>query len=107
MSAGLMLGLAIATEVVGTVLLRVSDGFSKLLPAAGVVFFYVASVWLLALVLKEVEIGFTYAVWAGVGTASVAILGVAVWGEPVSALKVASILAVIAGVVGLNLASAH
>lgn len=107
MSAGLMLALAIATEVVGTVLLRVSDGFSKLAPSVGVIVMYVASVVLLAKVLKELEIGFTYAVWAGAGTAAVAIIGIVVWDEPLSAIKVASLGAVILGVVGLNLSAAH
>ena len=107
MTAGMLLGFAIASEVVGTILLRVSDGFSKPLPAAGVVITYLLSVWLLALVLKEMEIGFAYAVWAGVGTALVAIVGVVVWGESMGLLKVMSLMAVIAGVIGLNLSAAH
>ncbi len=107
MPAGVLLGLAILTEVIGTVLLRVSDGFSKPLPSAGVVVMYVISVIFLARVLKEMEIGFTYAVWAGVGTAAVAIIGVAVWDEPLGMVKVLSLMAVIAGVVGLNLAASH
>jgi small multidrug resistance pump len=107
MSAGLMLALAIATEVVGTVLLRVSDGFTRLWPSTGVVAFYVLSVILLARVLRELEIGFTYAVWAGIGTATVAIVGVAVWNEPMSLVKAASLGAVIVGVVGLNVSAAH
>lgn len=107
MAAGLLLTFAIASEVVGTILLRVSDGFSKPLPAAGVVVAYLISVWLLALVLKELEIGFTYAVWAGVGTAVVAVVGVMAWDESLNFLKVLSLMAVIAGVIGLNLSSAH
>ena len=107
MTAGVLLGLAIASEVVGTILLRVSDGFSKPLPAVGVVVTYLISVWLLALVLKELEIGFAYAVWAGVGTAVVAVVGVMAWDESLNVLKVMSLMAVIAGVIGLNLSSAH
>ena len=107
MPAGVLLGLAIVTEVIGTVLLRVSDGFSKPLPSVGVVVMYVISVIFLARVLKELEIGFTYAVWAGIGTAAVAVIGVAAWDEPMGMLKALSLGAVIAGVVGLNLAAAH
>jgi small multidrug resistance pump len=107
MSAGVLLALAILSEVVGTVLLRVSDGMSKLLPSAGMLVTYVLSVVLLAQVLKEIEIGFAYAVWAGVGTAMIAIVGVAVWDEPMGALKLASLGAVIVGVGGLNLSAAH
>jgi small multidrug resistance pump len=107
MSAGILLGLAIATEVLGTVFLRVSDGFTKVLPASVTVVAYVTSVILLAKVLKELDIGLTYAIWAGAGTAAVAVIGVAVWHEPMDALKVASIAAVILGVVGLNVSGAH
>jgi multidrug transporter EmrE-like cation transporter len=107
MSAGMLLGFAIASEVVGTILLRVSDGFSRPLPAGGVVVTYLLSVWLLALVLKEMEIGFAYAVWAGVGTAVIAVVGVMVWDEPMGLLKLTSLAAVIAGVIGLNLSAAH
>jgi small multidrug resistance pump len=107
MSAALLLALAIGTEVSGTVLLRYSDGFAKLAPSVGVVVFYVASVFFLARALREIDIGFAYAIWAGVGTAMIATIGVAVWDEPMGAVKVLSLFAVIAGVVGLNLSTAH
>jgi small multidrug resistance pump len=107
MSAGVLLAFAIVTEVIGTVLLRVSDGFSKPLPAAGVVVTYLISVWLLALVLKELEIGFTYAVWSAVGTAAVAVVGIAVWDESLNVLKVVSLGVVILGVIGLNVSATH
>ena len=61
---------------------------------------------MLALVLKELEVSLVYAVWAGIGTAAIALIGIAALGESVSALKLASIGLVIAGVVGLNLAGA-
>ncbi len=107
MSAGLLLAFAIVAEVIGTVLLRVSDGVTKLVPSAGMILAYVVSVVLLAKVLKHLDIGFTYAVWSGVGTAMIAVIGVAVWNEPMGALKVLSIGAVIAGVIGLNVSAAH
>lgn len=107
MSAGVLLALAIVTEVCGTVLLRVSDGFTKLGPSIGVVVGYVASAILLARVLRHLDIGLTYAIWAGVGTAMVAVIGVAAWDEPMGAVKVASLLAVVVGVIGLNLSPAH
>jgi small multidrug resistance pump len=107
MSAGILLTLAIATEIVGTVLLRISDGLSKLWPSAGMLVAYGLSVALLAHVLKELDIGFAYAVWAGVGTAMIAMIGFVAWDEPMGVVKVLSIAAVIVGVVGLNLSSAH
>ncbi len=107
MSPAVLLALAIVTEVFGTSLLRVSDGMTKLLPSLGTLVSYGISVYLLALVLKHLDIGLTYAIWAGVGTAMIAVIGVAVWDEPMGLLKVLSIAAVIAGVIGLNLSGAH
>lgn len=107
MSPAVLLALAIVSEVFGTVLLRVSDGMTKLLPSLGTLVGYAISIYLLALVLKHLDIGLTYAIWAGVGTAMVAVIGVAVWDEPMNLIKVLSIGAVIAGVIGLNLSGAH
>jgi len=107
MSPAVLLVIAIVSEVIGTVLLRVSDGMSKLVPSIGMLAAYGVSVYMLALVLKHLDIGFTYAVWSGVGTAAITVIGVAAWGEPMGALKVLSIAAVIAGVIGLNVSAAH
>ena len=107
MPVAVLLSLAIVTEVAGTVALRYSDGFTKLAPSAIVVLGYGASFWLLALVLKELSIGTTYAVWSAAGTALIAAVGVFAFGEPATALKVASIGLIIVGVIGLNLAGSH
>jgi len=107
MSPAILLLLAIVSEVIGTVLLRVSDGMSKLAPSLGMLAAYGLSVYLLALVLKHMEIGFAYAVWAGVGTAMIAVIGVFAWDEPMGLIKILSIGAVIVGVIGLNLSGAH
>jgi len=107
MSPAILLVIAIVSEVIGTVLLRLSDGMSKLVPSVGMLAAYGVSVYMLALVLKHFDIGFTYAVWSGVGTAAIAVIGFAAWGEPMGALKVLSITAVIAGVIGLNISAAH
>jgi len=107
MPAVLLLSLAIVTEVAGTVALRYSEGFTRLVPSAIVVVGYGISFWLLARVLQELSIGFTYAVWSAAGTALVAAIGVVAFGEPATALKLASLALIIGGVVGLNLAGAH
>jgi len=107
MLAWIYLAAAIVSEVIGTVFLRFADGFTKPAPSAVVIVTYVVSIWLTALALKGLEISLAYAVWAGVGTAAVAVIGMAAMGESVSALKVASIALVITGVIGLNLASAN
>jgi small multidrug resistance pump len=106
MLAWIYLSAAIATEVVGTVFLRSTDGFTKPVPSLVVIVSYVLSLWLTALALKSLEISLAYAVWAGVGTAAIAIIGMAAMGETVNALKLTSIVLVISGVVGLNLSGA-
>ena len=123
MPAGLLLSFAITVEVCATLALRASDGLSRLVPALfvvgqinqevlsfGVVFVvagYATSFWLLSLVLRDISVGTSYAIWSGVGTAALAIIGMAALGEPATALKIASIALIIAGVIGLSLAGAH
>ena len=107
MLAWTYLSAAIATEVVGTLFLRSTDGFTKPAPSLLVIVSYVLSLWLTALALKGLEISLAYAVWAGVGTAAIAVIGMAAMGETVNALKLASIVLVIGGVVGLNLSGAN
>jgi small multidrug resistance pump len=107
MLAWTYLSAAIVTEVIGTVFLRYTDGFTRPVPSIVVVITYVASIWLTALALRSLEISLAYAVWAGVGTAAVAIIGMAALGETVNGLKLASIALVISGVVGLNLSGAN
>jgi small multidrug resistance pump len=107
MLAWIYLSAAIVTEVIGTVFLRYTDGFTRPVPSIVVVVTYVVSIWLTALALKSLEISLAYAVWAGVGTAAVAIIGMAALGETVNGLKLASIALVISGVVGLNLSGAN
>jgi small multidrug resistance pump len=102
-----LLSIAIASEVAGTVALKYTDGFTRLGPSAVVIAGYGISFWMLALVLKQLPIGLTYAVWAAVGTALIAAIGILAFGEPASTLKMLSLGLIIAGVVGLNLAGAH
>jgi small multidrug resistance pump len=107
MPPGALLACAIAVEVVATLALRESDGFSKPLPSAIVVVGYLISFWLLSMVLKHIAVGTTYAIWAGAGTAAIAIIGIVALGEPATALKLASIALIIVGVIGLNVSGAH
>lgn len=101
------LAAAITSEVIATLALKSSDGFSRLVPTAIVVVGYVLSFWLLALVLKNLSVGTTYAVWSAVGTAAIALIGVFAYGESASALKFASLGLIVLGVIGLNAAGAH
>ena len=100
------LAAAIASEIAATLSLKQAGNGS--IPAIAVsVAGYVASLGLLMLVLKRMDVSLAYAVWAGVGTAVVAAIGMTALGEPTNALKVASIGLVILGVVGLNISGAH
>jgi small multidrug resistance pump len=103
----LFLAVAIVAEVAGTVALKYTDGFTNPGPSALVVLGYGLSFWMLALVLREMPIGLTYAVWAAVGTALIAAIGIVAFGEPATTLKLLSLGLIIAGVVGLNLAGGH
>ena len=107
MLAWIYLSAAIVSEVIGTVFLRNTDGFTNPVPSVLAVATYAASLWLTALALRNLEISLAYAVWAGVGTAAVALIGITLLGENVNALKLASIALVIGGVVGLNLSGAN
>jgi multidrug transporter EmrE-like cation transporter len=103
----ILLTVAILAEVAGTVALKYTDGFTNLGPSALVVAGYGLSFWMLALVLRDLPIGLTYAVWAAAGTALIAAIGIVAFGEPATTLKLLSLGLIIAGVVGLNLAGSH
>ncbi|GAA3469427.1 DMT family transporter [Nonomuraea roseola] len=106
--AWLLLFGAIATEVVATSALKLSNGFSHLGWSVVVAVGYVASFVLLAQVLKlHMDVGTAYAVWSGVGTAAIALIGALFLGESLTLVKVAGILLIIGGVVVLNLAGGH
>ena len=96
------LALAILSEVVGNLALKMSNGFSILLPSIIVVVGYSTSFWFLALCLKSLHVGTAYAIWAGVGTAVVSIAGVFLFKEPMTIIKAVSLILVILGVVGLH-----
>ena len=97
--------LAIIFEVLGTTFMKLSEGFSKIIPSAVMILFYILSLAVLALALKKIEMSIAYAIWAGVGTALVTAIGLFFFKEELNLLKVASILLIIIGVAGLHLSS--
>ncbi|KUL25190.1 DMT family transporter [Streptomyces regalis] len=103
----LLLAGAIAAEVTATTAMKYSDGFSRLWPSLLTALGYVVSFALLAQTLKTVSVGTAYAIWAGVGTAAIAAIGIAFLGEGMTAVKAAGIALIIVGVVVLNLGGAH
>jgi small multidrug resistance pump len=96
--------LAILAEVTGTTCVKLSEGFTRLLPSVLLFVFYGLSLGFLALALKKVDLGLAYAIWSGFGIALVASVGVLWFREPVTAMKVVSMGLIVAGVVGLNVA---
>lgn len=100
------LGLAIGVEIVATSLLKTTEGFTKPLPTAACLLGYAFSFFMLSLTVKDLSVGTAYALWSGIGTATVAAIGVVVLGETIDAIKVAGLALIIAGVVALNLSSA-
>ncbi|WP_030564759.1 DMT family transporter [Streptomyces aureocirculatus] len=102
-----LLAAAIAAEVAGTTAMKYSEGFSRLWPSLLTVAGYLLAFSLLAQTLKTLSVGTAYAIWAGVGTAAVAVIGMLFLGESTNLVKISGILLVIAGVVVLNLGGAH
>jgi small multidrug resistance pump len=101
-----LLALTIITEVIATLSLRATEGFTKLIPSVVVVVGYGLSFWLMALTLKYLQLGVVYAIWSGVGTAIVAAVGILFLDEPARWNILAGIVLVIAGVVLLNIGGA-
>ncbi|MDJ0381328.1 multidrug efflux SMR transporter [Streptomyces sp. G-G2] len=102
-----LLAAAIAAEVAGTTAMKYSDGFTTLWPSLGTLLGYAIAFTLLAQTLKSMSVGTAYAIWAGVGTAAIAAIGMVFLGEPATAAKTAGIALVIGGVVLLNMGGAH
>lgn len=99
---------AILAEVVGTVSLKLSDGFTKLVPSIVVVAGYVTAFTLLAQVLKlGLPVGMAYAIWAGTGVALVAIVGALFLGESLTAVQIIGILLIVSGVTAVELGGSH
>jgi small multidrug resistance pump len=100
----IILGAAIVAEVIGTLCLKVSDGLARPLPVVGVVVFYVVSFIGLALALRTIDVSIAYAIWAGLGVVLVMLVGVTLFGEPLTAWRLVCVALILLGVVGLYLA---
>jgi len=95
--------IAIVSEVIGSTGLKASQGFTKIIPSAIVVVGYASAFYFLSLTLKTIPLNTAYAVWSGLGTALIAILGVLFLREAINFPMVIGIVLIIAGVVLLNL----
>ena len=92
-------------EIIWAIGLKYTEGFTRVWPSAITIVAMVASVWFLALALKTIPVGTGYAVWTGIGAVGTAILGIVLFAEPASAARLACIALIVAGILGLKLAS--
>lgn len=101
----LWLGVAGLLEVVWVVLLKRADGFSRLWPSLGCVAAMAGSFWCMSQSLRALPMGTVYAVWTGIGAAGGLFWGIAMEGEPLTAIRIACVGLILAGVAGLKLGS--
>jgi len=104
MQSWIVLAVAIACEVAGTIFMKFSNSLTRWIWIPPMLIAYVLSLLGLALALRTIEVGIAYAVWAACGTLLIALIGIVFFGESLSLIKVVAIILVIAGVIGLNLA---
>ena len=98
--------IAILTEVVGTTMMKVSQGLTKLVPSVTMFVMYAISFVFMAIALKKIEVSTAYAIWSGLGTAVIAAIGIVAFRETFNIPKLLGIILIIAGVVLLNLKGA-
>ena len=106
MNAWVLLALAIALEVLGTVLLKLSSGFEKWHWGALSILCYTGCFWVFAPALKVIPVGVAYALWAGIGILAVTLIGWTVFHERLEAIQLACIGLIAVGAVGLRLTTA-
>ena len=99
--------LAISFEVLGTTFMKLSEGFTKIVPSVAMFVLYLLSLTALTFALKKFEVSTAYAIWSVLGTALITIVGVMVFKESVNLIKLLSIALIIIGVVGLQLTTKH
>jgi len=101
----LLLIIAGLFEIGWAVGLKYTEGFTRLWPSIGTAAAMVVSLVLLGIAMKALPVGTAYAVWVGVGAVGTVILGIVLFGEPAGALRLVSVGLIIAGIVGLKLAT--
>ena len=92
-------------EVGWAIGLKYTEGFTRLWPTLGTIFAIIISLWLLGIAMKSLPVGTAYSIWVGVGAVGTVILGIVLFDEPANAARLASVALIIAGVIGLKLAT--
>ena len=103
--AWLLLVIAGLLEVTWAVGLKYTEGFTRPLPSLVVAIAMAASVWLLAIAMRSLPVGTAYAVWVGIGAVGTVILGIFLFDEPMSRARLLSVALIVAGIIGLKLAT--
>jgi quaternary ammonium compound-resistance protein SugE len=103
--AWVILLLAGLFEVGWAIGLKSSDGLTRFWPSVWTVLAMIVSLWLLGIAMKSLPIGTAYGIWVGVGAVGTVMLGIVLFGEPASPARLASVALILAGIVGLRLAT--
>lgn len=90
-------------EIVWVICLKYSHGFTRLLPSIGTICGMLVSFYLLSLAMKNLPMGTAYAVWTGIGSLGVALIGIFFFSESLNFIRVISLLFIIIGIVGLKM----
>ena len=97
---------AIVLEIAGTTSMKLSQGFTRTLPSILLFVFYALSFALMTVAVKRIDMSVSYAIWSGVGTMLIALIGVLWFQESLTAVQIASMVLIVAGVVGLRAGAA-
>ena len=85
--------------------LKYTAGFTRLWPTVGTALSMIVSLWLLGIAMKDLPVGTAYSVWVGIGAVGTVLLGIALFDEPANAARLISVALIVAGIIGLKLAS--
>ena len=103
--AWIILVIAGLFEVGWAIGLKYTAGFTRLWPTVGTVAAMIVSLWLLGVAMKSLPVGTAYSIWVGVGAVGTVALGIVLLGEPANAARLISVALIVAGIVGLKLAT--
>lgn len=99
----ILLGAAIIFEIIATTLLKASEGFSKFMPAAGCVIFYVLCFYSFSKALLKINLGVAYATWCAGGIVATAVISSVVFGQKLNTIGIIAVILIVTGCVILNL----
>jgi len=103
--AWIILLLAGLLEVVWTVGLKYTEGFTKIVPSIITVIAIIASMFLLSLAMRSIPMGTAYAIWTGIGAVGAVIMGIILFGESMAIMRLLSAALIVCGIIGLKLSS--